>query len=159
MDTLEKRETRITLEKETQKIRKFEKPEDKNKEKTDQGNRKIEMACITCPMSCHLVVELDEAGGVLSVTGNTCKRGENYARNELTHPMRMLTSTVKINNAMYPRLPVILSGEIPKDRIFDVMKAINTVSVCAPIGINDIIVENVCGLGVNVIASRSMKNA
>jgi len=127
------------------------------KNDTSIGKRKVEMACITCPMSCHLVVELEEDGRVLCVTGNTCKRGEEYAKNELTHPVRMVTSTVKIIKAMYPRLPVILSEAIPKERIFDVMQALNEVSVCAPIQINDIIVENVCGLGVNVIASRSMK--
>ena len=121
-------------------------------------HKMIEMSCITCPMSCHLKVELDAEGKVLTVTGNTCPRGEKYARNELTHPMRMLTSTVKIKDAMYQRLPVILSAEIPKEKLFAVMKEINQVEVCAPVKIDDIILENVCGLSVNVIASRSMES-
>lgn len=116
-----------------------------------------EMACIVCPMSCHLQIEMNEKGEVISVTGNTCNRGERYARNEMTHPMRMLTSTVVIKNGLYSRLPVILSGEIPKDKIHEVMQALEGVEVYAPIQINDIIMENVCGLSVNVIASRSMK--
>lgn len=118
---------------------------------------KKEMACIVCPMSCHLKVELNEADEVLSVSGNTCPRGEQYARNEMTNPVRMLTSTVKLKNGLYKRLPVILSAEIPKDKMFQVMDAINKAQVKAPVKIKDVIIENVCGLQVNVVASRSMK--
>ncbi len=116
-----------------------------------------EMACIVCPMSCHLSVTLDESGKVVEVTGNTCPRGETYARNEMTNPMRMVTSTVVLEGGPYPRLPVILSDMIPKGEMFHVMKEINRVKVSAPIKIATIIIENVCGLGVNVIASRSVE--
>ena len=116
-----------------------------------------EMACIVCPMSCHLTITLGEENEVICVSGNTCKRGENYARNEMTNPQRMLTSTVVLENGPYRRLPVILSGEISKDKMFDVMDALKDVVVYAPIRINDIIIENVCGLSVNVIASRSVE--
>lgn len=116
-----------------------------------------EMACIVCPMSCHLKIELNEKNEVLSITGNTCERGKNYAQNELTHPMRMLTSTVKLKNAIYCRLPVITSKEIPKEKVFDVIKEINQIEVTAPIKINDKLIENVCGLGVDIIASRSIE--
>lgn len=119
---------------------------------------KKEMACIVCPVSCHLEVELNEAGEVLSVSGNTCPRGEQYARNEMTNPVRMLTSTVKLKNGLYKRLPVILSAEIPKDKMFQVMDAINKAQVKAPVKIKDVIIENVCGLQVDVVASRSMKS-
>ena len=99
----------------------------------------------------------DHTKEIISVTGNTCPRGEQYARNELTHPMRQLTSTVSIKNALYKRLPVILSGEIPKEKIFDVMEQIHKASIEAPVKIGDIVIADVCGLGVNVIASRSME--
>jgi CxxC motif-containing protein len=115
-----------------------------------------EMACIVCPLSCHLQVELDEAGNVIKVEGNTCPRGEKYARSEMTNPERMLTSTVKITGAIYPRLPIILTGVIPKGKMLDVMGEINQANVKAPVEMNQVILENVCGLGVNVIASRSM---
>lgn len=117
---------------------------------------KKEMVCIVCPMSCHLSVELNEKEEVISVTGNTCPRGEKYARNEMMNPMRMLTSTVKLEQGLYKRLPVILSAEIPKSKMFEVMSALNEVTVYAPIKRNDIIIENVCNLSVNVIASRTV---
>ncbi len=117
---------------------------------------KKEMACIVCPMSCHIQVELDENGNVVGITGNTCKRGENYARSEMTNPVRMVTSTVKLEGGLYNRLPVITSGNIPKDKIFDVMEEISRVSVCTPVKVNDIIIKNVCDLGVDIIASRSV---
>lgn len=71
--------------------------------------------------------------------------------------MRILTSTVKLKDGLYKRLPVITSNEIPKDKLFDVMSKINEVEVCAPIAINAIIIEHVCGLNTNIIASRSVK--
>jgi len=116
-----------------------------------------EMACIVCPLSCHLQVDIDDAGNVISVTGNTCPRGEQYARSEMTNPTRMLTSTVKIKNGLYPRLPVILSDVIPKGKMFEVMDEINKIQIEAPVDINQVLIENVCGLSVDVIASRSMK--
>jgi len=116
-----------------------------------------EMACIVCPMSCHLKVELDEVGNVVNVTGNTCPRGDAYARAEMTNPVRMVTSTVVLENGPYKRLPVILSDVIPKGEMFHVMEEINQVKVCAPVHINDIIIENIAGLKVNLIASRSME--
>jgi CxxC motif-containing protein len=116
-----------------------------------------EMACIVCPMSCHLKVELDENGKVLQVSGNTCPRGEVYARAEMTNPVRMVTSTVVLKDGPYKRLPVILSGMIPKGEIFHVMEEINKVKVCAPVHINDIIIENIAGLHVDLLASRSME--
>lgn len=118
---------------------------------------KKELTCIVCPMSCQITVEMNDAGEILAVTGNTCNRGENYARSEMTHPLRQLTSTVKITGADLSRLPVILSGDIPKERLFDVMKEINKVSVEAPVKVKDVMIANVCGLGVDVIASRSME--
>ena len=114
-----------------------------------------EMVCINCPMSCHLKVVV-ENNEVKSVSGNTCPRGETYVIKEFTNPTRMLTSTVCIKGAIHNGLPVISSKDLPKERIFDVMKVISETEVCAPIKINDVIIENVCGLGVDIIASRSM---
>ncbi|MEG0176521.1 DUF1667 domain-containing protein [Anaerorhabdus sp.] len=116
---------------------------------------KQEMICITCPMGCHLTVELVD-NDVKSVSGNTCPRGKDYAINECLHPLRVLTSTVIIKNALVSRCPVITSKPIPKEKIFDAMKEINEITIQAPIHINDVIIKNVCGLDVDVIASRSM---
>ncbi len=121
---------------------------------------KKELTCIICPMGCRLEADCETtengALAIRSVTGNTCPRGERYARAELSYPERTVTSTVVLQGGRYRRLPVITSAPIPKDRIFDVMEEIRAVSVCAPVKIHDIIIENVCGLGVNIIASRSL---
>ena len=114
-----------------------------------------EMVCIVCPMSCKLSVEMDK-DKVVNVTGNTCIRGVKYANEELTHPTRMVTSTVTIKNAALTRLPVVTSKPIPKDKIFEVMKQINKVKVKAPIARDDIIIKNVAKTGADIIASRSM---
>ena len=84
-----------------------------------------EMTCITCPNSCLLYVEQKE--GKIIVTGNKCKRGEAFAAAELTHPMRTISSTVRTVYKDIPVLPVRVSEEIPKEKIFDVMKEINKV--------------------------------
>ena len=118
-----------------------------------------EMTCIVCPMSCNLIAALGKDDQILSVTGNTCGRGEAYARQELTFPTRVLTSTVRLEGGLYRRLPVITSAAIPKGSMQDVMREINKVKVQAPVSIGKVLIENVCGLGINIIASRTMEKA
>ncbi len=120
------------------------------------ADKKKTFTCIVCPRGCEVTASLGENGEILSIDGNFCPRGETYVRNELTHPMRQLTSTVIIHGGIYARLPVILSGEIPKDRMMDVMDALTGVEVESPVSRGDVIIADVCGLGVDVVASRSM---
>lgn len=108
--------------------------------------------CIVCPRGCHL--EVDDQG---NVTGNTCPRGKQYALNEISNPTRMITSTVAIASEELRRLPVMTSAPIPKGRIFDVMAEINKVRAKAPVHIDDIVIENVLGLGVDIIATRNIE--
>ena len=123
--------------------------------------RNEELICIVCPMGCRLRAEIEQEEGetpqVLSVSGNSCPRGARYAREELTAPTRMVTGTVDIEGGLYRRLPVITSAPVPKDRIFDVMSEIHRAHACAPVQIHDIIIQNVCGLGVDVLAARTME--
>lgn len=111
-----------------------------------------ELICISCPMGCHLTVNVDEK----KVAGNSCKRGEIYGLNEVINPVRVITSTVKIKEANLPVLPVKTNGPIPKGLNFEAIKKINKVTVKAPVKAGDVIVENILGTGVDVIASRSM---
>ena len=113
---------------------------------------KKEFVCIECPKGCHLVIDDD-----LNVTGNTCIRGKQYAINEVTCPKRVLTSTVVIDSKMVSRLPVMTENEIPKEKMFDIMKALNSVRVKAPIKCRDVVLENVCDTGVNIIATRTIE--
>ena len=109
------------------------------------------LICIVCPRGCHLAVDDD-----LNVTGNGCKRGVEYAKRELTHPTRMVTSTVKIQGSREVRLPVVTSNPIPKEKIFDVMKEINKATAKCPVNIHDVIIPNVLDLGVDIIATKSI---
>ena len=111
-----------------------------------------EIICIMCPKGCRLTVD-DE----LNVTGNTCPRGITYGKQEVTDPRRYLTSTVKVENSAYRRLPVISSGDLPKDRVNDVVKFLDTVTVTPPVMVKQVIVENVLGLGVDIVATRTIK--
>ena len=116
-----------------------------------------ELTCIGCPMGCALTVTVD--GDAITVTGNTCPKGEKYAVNEVTAPMRMVTGTVALRGGELPRLPVKTAREIPKGRIFDCMEAIRRVAVDAPVAIGAVVLADVAGTGVDVIATREVRAA
>jgi len=111
------------------------------------------LTCIACPIGCHLEVDVDDN---YKVTGNQCKKGEFFGQKELKNPTRTLTSTVKITGAIYPRLPVKTSEEIPKDKIFEIMNYLNNIDLMSPIKVNQVIIKNVADTGVDIIATRSM---
>ncbi len=112
-----------------------------------------ELICISCPMGCHLQVDIENQ----TVTGNTCKRGAVYGINEVTNPVRVVTSTVKIKNGELPVIPVKTKSAVPKDLNFKVMEVLRDVEVEAPVKVGDVIVENILGTGVDIVATRSIK--
>ena len=114
----------------------------------------MNLICINCPKGCHLLVE--EVNGEIKVTGNSCPRGVTYGINEMSNPLRTLTTTIAIDSKRYERLPVISSKPLPKGKLLDVMKQLKGVSVKAPVQMGDVIVENVLGLGSDIIASKSI---
>ena len=99
------------------------------------------MNCIMCPMGCEMTVTI-ENGAVTNVTGNTCPRGAKYANDEVTAPKRMLT--------------VVSTNVLPKERIMDCARFLRSVKVTAPIKTGDVVVKDILGLGVDIIASRDM---
>ena len=106
---------------------------------------KKELTCIVCPIGCHLTAELDEGGRVLSVSGNTCPRGKVYAENELTHPTRTLTTTVAVANRPGCMLPVKTATPISKEKLFEAMEKIRTLSVNAPISSGTVVLADLLG--------------
>ena len=112
-----------------------------------------EVICICCPKGCHLKV--DEANDY-AVTGNACPNGAAYGREELTHPTRIVTSTVRAVGGLYPRCPVKTAQPVPRESVFAVMAALDAVELHAPVRIGQKVIENVCGTGVAVIATRSL---
>lgn len=115
----------------------------------------MNLVCINCPRGCRL--EVENNNGEINVTGNFCPRGKNYAINELTNPLRTVTTTVGIVSKKYNRLPVITSTQIPKARIMDVCKALKGIEVKAPIKLGDVIVANILDLGSDIIASKTIE--
>ena len=114
------------------------------------------LTCIGCPMGCPLTVVMN-GKEVLSVTGNTCKRGDIYARKEVTNPTRIVTSTVRVTGGSEAMVSVKTKEDIPKGKIFDCVKALKNVEVAAPVHIGDVLVKNVAGTGVDVIATKNVE--
>ena len=115
-----------------------------------------ELICIGCPLGCALTVSM-EGAEVVSVTGNTCKRGDVYARKEVTNPTRIVTSTVRVTGGSEAMVSVKTKEDIPKGKIFDCVKALKNVEVAAPVHIGDVLVKNVAGTGVDVIATKNVE--
>ena len=111
--------------------------------------------CIVCPQSCDLVLTA-EADGQFNVSGNRCKRGISYAKDEHTNPMRMITTTVSTESSPLRRLPVISSGPVPKAKLFDCLKEIYTCTATAPIKMGDVLISNIQNTGINIQASRNL---
>ncbi len=116
-----------------------------------------DLVCIVCPVGCRLTIEQDEtAEQGYKITGNQCKRGVAYAIEEMTHPTRMVPTTVKIEGAFLNRLPVRTDKPIDKKLIFKAMEVINSFSIEAPVKMGDVLIKNILGTDVNIIATRSM---
>ncbi len=112
-----------------------------------------ELTCIVCPRGCSLAVDLSDNGEVVSVDGNLCPRGKTYAVNECTNPMRTVTSTVRCKSGAV--VAVKTAANVPKSRVFDVMDAINATTAPDEIHVGDVIISDVCGLGVDVVATAN----
>ena len=113
-----------------------------------------ELTCIQCPMGCQLTVTVDD--GKVTVTGNTCPRGAIYGEKEVTAPTRTVTSTVIVNGGELARVSVKTASDIPKGKIADVIEAISAVTVSAPVRIGDVILADVAGTGVDMVATRNV---
>lgn len=111
-----------------------------------------ELTCINCPLGCNVSVTVED-GEITNITGNNCKRGEIYARNEMTNPVRTVCSTARVDGAKEYLVSVKTEEAIPKDKIMDVMKEINEAYIKAPVKIGDCVIEDVAGTGIRVVAT------
>lgn len=117
------------------------------------------LTCILCPNGCVLSLETDARGALSRVTGNRCPRGADYAAQELTAPMRNIATNVLVAGGALPLASVRLTGPVPKDRIFAVNDCIHAQRLTAPVEMGQVVVHDVLGLGVDVIATRSVSKA
>ncbi len=111
-----------------------------------------EMICIICPRGCRLKVDEE----TLDVIGNSCPKGTEYGKNEVVSPMRTVTGSVGIIGGIHNRLAVRTDRAVPKDKTFDIMDALHECTVNAPVKRGQVIIENICGTGANIIATRDM---
>ena len=114
-----------------------------------------ELTCIGCPLGCSITVTMNGTD-VVSVTGNTCPRGDAYARKEVTNPTRIVTSTVRVEGGISPMVNVKTASDIPKAKIFECTNALKNVVVTAPVKIGDVVLSNVAGTGVDVVAAKNI---
>jgi len=112
-----------------------------------------ELVCIVCPIGCHMEVDIEND---YKVTGNQCGRGPLYAKEELTAPKRVVTSTIKIKGGIYNRVPIKTRDPIPKELVFECMKEINKLEVNSPVRMGEVVLEDVLGTGVDIVATRDM---
>ena len=113
------------------------------------------LICIGCPLGCLLDVE-EMGEGAWKTKGYQCKKGKEYGVQEVTDPRRMVTTTVAIRGAHWARLPVRSTAEVPKDLVIDFARALPSLCVQSPVKVGQILMENVIGTGVDVMATRSM---
>lgn len=113
---------------------------------------KRELICIGCPLGCMLTVEI-ESTEVVNVTGNTCPRGKTYAQKEVTNPTRIVTSSVKVVGGNRPSVSCKTKSDIPKAKIFDVVRALKEIEITAPVCIGDVLAENVADTGIQIVAT------
>lgn len=117
---------------------------------------KKEIICISCPNGCNLEVDI-ERGKVLSVKGNECKKGLDYAKSEVLNPLRFVTTTVKIAGASLPLLPVRSSKPVPRELCAKIVRKASKIEVKAPVRIGQVIVPDILSTGADLIATRTLK--
>lgn len=110
-----------------------------------------ELTCIVCPVGCRVTVEVD--GEEMRITGNGCKRGETYCRQEVTCPVRTVTSLVAVEGGEHPLCPVKTARPVPREKVPEVLAALRALRVSAPIAIGDVLAEDVAGTGVALVAT------
>ena len=113
------------------------------------------ITCISCPVGCRMTV-VTQDGQFVSVSGNTCKRGEVYAKQECIAPQRMVTAVIPVQDAAMP-LSVKTRTPIPKEKISACMQALSGLTLTAPIRMGQVVLPDVCGTGVDVIATKTVE--
>ncbi len=116
---------------------------------------KKEIICTVCPRGCHILAE-GNGETVTRLEGWGCKRGQEYAASEYAHPVRILTTTVKVGGTDSELLPVRSSAPVPREKLFDCMAVIRAVQVQSPVAQYAVIVPDICGTGVDIVATKSI---
>ena len=112
-----------------------------------------ELICIVCPRGCRLVVDEEND---YATAGNACPRGEQYAREEVSRPVRMVTSTVPVRGGEIPRVSVKTAAAVPKEAVFAVMAQIHTLTLDAPVQAGQVLLPDIAAPGVPLVATKTV---
>ena len=115
-----------------------------------------EFVCIGCPLGCNVTART-RGEEIVDITGNTCPRGADYVTKELTDPRRIVTSLVRVRKGVLPVVSVKTTTDIPKGKIMDSIRVLKGIELQAPVHIGDVVVEDVCGTGVQVVATGNVE--
>jgi len=115
----------------------------------------VKLTCISCPVGCQITVRMN-GDEILEITGNSCPRGEAYARQEVTTPVRTIATSVKVKGGTLPLVSVKTDKPIPKSLIPQLMELVKSLSVTAPVTIGQVLARDVLGTGANLIATRAV---
>lgn len=115
----------------------------------------VRLTCIECPTGCALSVLVDD-GKAVSVEGHGCRRGRDYAIAEVECPVRILTTTVVGEGLSVRVVPVRTDKAIPRERLREAIEAIRKVRIDRPVRIGDVLIEDILGVGADVVATRDV---
>ena len=116
-----------------------------------------EMTCIACPIGCRMVAEWEEGSAEISITGNRCPRGEEYGREEILAPSRVVTATAFVSSPGARRLPVKTDQPLPKGLIESLLADIYALTLDPPISRGETIIDDYRESGVNVVATATIR--
>jgi len=121
---------------------------------TQESPKKHHLLCIVCPEGCEM--DIEEKDGELVFPKGICRRGQDYARQEVYNPCRVLTTTVQIEGGKIPMLPVRTQDPVPKGKLIEVMQRIASIVARAPVAVGDVVSEDVTGTGIALLACRNI---
>jgi len=116
---------------------------------------KKHFVCVVCPIGCEIDV-VHDGSKIISMEGNKCEKSEEFVTQELIEPMRILTTTVRIQDSRWPVVPVRTDKAVPKRLFPRIMKQLRRVKLQAPVNMLDVVVRDVLRTGANIIATRTM---
>jgi CxxC motif-containing protein len=119
------------------------------------AQEKRHFVCVICPIGCEVDV-IHDGGKIISMEGNKCKKSQEFVRQELIEPMRVLTTTVRIQGARWPVIPVRTDKSVPKRLFPRIMRQLRRIELQSPVNMLDVVVKDVVGTGASVIATRTM---
>ena len=119
------------------------------------ATEKKHFVCVVCPVGCEIDV-VHDGSKIISMEGNKCEKSEEFVSQELIEPMRILTTTVRIEGSRWPAIPVRTDKAVPKRLFPHIMRQLRHVRLQAPVSMLDVVVKDVLRTGANIIATRTM---